>query len=918
MKSYNFIRYFIKYFLLFLCFAFSSELCAQGVFTVLPTDKSVQYLGIIFGGNVGAVTLGGGANPMLSKMFQYFNVIILGFGVIILAWVGLVALVNTAREGEAMGRKFSLWVPIRGLFGMLLLIPSPGSGYSLIQMTVMWIVLNGIGAANGIWTIILNQLALGVPSVGAIQINIANGQLDGLARSILMSLTCMNSFNQFQSSSLYQNYGPVRIIVQAQGIQYAPNQNAPTTLSQAAIVSVGVPSLGNPSVPDPTLGALCGSYNVNTSICNAASTSSTNTSACQGTFNAASITQRLNYKVGAMLAMFNVLGPAATQVATSSTPPQNGYFSAAYDAYRSGIAALAGGVNMPVGQPPTIGSPGFTAQNLGLSNAGGQANAWFQGQVSTNEAGLKSTGPALQNYGALGQGGYQTTAQAIGMGGGGAMGTGQATTAAEAAGIGTAQAAKGVATEAGLYAAAPAILGGSYAVQYAAPTIANVGNFAVQAWEQQSQVTPVTQTQVNNLLQFGWIHAGSYYYSLSQSSAQSPLGGDLQNIPSPVSQTQIPTQTGTLVANVQPQEWTAAVYSQLGNDANRSAYNNALINANQFYLADHNFTPATSLPSLGSGQASTGNQFLDQIVNALSSSYRQPIMNFIQNQLMGTGSLIQGASTDPLITIGTFGWTMMMAGEISVFVVIALCFTLLLALAAGSCMSPLAWAVNALAMQIFGVILGVVTLLWTAGATLGVYTPLVPYIIFTTTAFGWLLVVTEALVGAPIVALALVQPGGEELGNIKEGLGMIVNVFMRPTLMLFGFILAAGVLRGGLTLINFGFMKAVNDSVLPTIFSIIPTIGIYTFLVVAVVNQAFSLIYELPNRIMTYMGMRHEGFGGQVAEKMTGQAKEGFQAGAQMAQKGVSAMSEKGMAAYGQVSEKLGKAKRTSIGGGVI
>lgn len=909
---FNYLKFFLKYFLFFACFAFSSELFA-GVFDVLPTDKSKQYLGIIFGGNIGAVVLGGGTNPMLSKMFQYFNVLVLGFGVIILAWVGLVALINTAREGEAMGRKFSLWVPLRGLFGMLLLIPSPGSGYSLIQMTVMWIVLNGIGAANAVWTIVLNQLALGVPSVGNIPINITNGQLDGLARNILMSETCMVSFNQFQGSSLYQNYGPVRVIVQAQPILYSPSQSAPTTLAQTAIISVGVPNSGNPSVPDPVLGALCGSYTVSTSICNPSAMTSaggSNSTVCLDTFNAASITQRLNFKVGALLAMFNVLGPAAQTVATSNVPPPNGYFSAAYDAYRSGIANLAGGVNMQIGQPPTIGSPGFTPQNLGLTNTSAQAGSWWKGQVNQTESGLKSTGPALANYGTLAQGGYSTTAQAIGMGGGGAMGTGPATTSAEAAGIGTAQAVGLGAKEAGLYLAYPAVQGGGLAVQMAAPTVANALNWAYPTWEQQSQVVPVTQTQVNNLLQVGWIHAGSYYYSLSQSSAQSPLGNELQNIPSPAST--IPTQTGNLVANVAPQEWSSAVYNQLANDANRSVYNAALTNANQFYLADHNFTPATSLPSLGSGQASTGNQFLDQIVNALSSSYRQPIMDFIQNELMGTGAVVQG-SIDPLITIGRFGWTMMMAGEISVFVVIALTFTLLLALAAGSCMSPLAWAINGLLMQIFGVVLGVVTLLWTAGATLGVYTPLVPYIIFTTTAFGWFLVVAEALVGAPIVALALVQPGGEELGNIKEGLGMIVNVFMRPTLMIFGFILASGILRGGLTLINFGFMTAVNNSVLPTIFSIIPTIGVYTFLVVAVVNQAFGLIYELPNRIMNYMGMRHEGFGSQVGKELTGEAKQGFQAGAQIGQKGVGAMSEQAQKGYGQVASKLGHMKRTSL-----
>lgn len=963
MNQWKFFKYF-KYFLFFAFWFFSPEIFA-GVFDVMPTDKSKQYLGIIFGGNVGAISLGGGSNPMLSKMFQYFNVIVLGIGVLILSWVGIVALVNTAREGEAMGKKFSLWVPLRGLFGMLLLIPSPGSGYSLIQMTVMWIVLNGIGAANAVWTIVLNQLALGVPSVGNIPINISNGQLDGLARSILMAETCMNSFNQFKQSSLYQNYGPVRIIVTAQPIQYSPNANKPTTLTQSAIISVGVPNPGNPSTADPVLGNLCGSFTVTTSICQP-NTDNPNNNICLDTFNLASVAQRLNFKVGALLAMFNVISPAATSLASGSNPA-NGFFSASYDAYRSGIAALAGGVNMAVAQPNVIGSPGYVPPTIkgpgnisgptvgysinpvtGLPTAAGLASE-VGGQAQGSVSGAQTTGQAIENagFGLMGEVGTNTAATvaapAVVGAGVGALATGAAVQGAGAVsgealyGAGyVAGGVGGLASEAGQGAANLGISGANAAIgagstvanksieagtnianqasnfgvntaQSAVNTGYNIANYAVQNWEQQSQVVPVTQTQVNNLLQVGWIHAGSYYYSLSQSSAQNPLGNELQNIPSPLSP--IPNQAAALFPGNPPQEWSSAVYNQLGSDANRVAFNNALTNANQYYLADHNFTPATTLPSLGSGQASTGNQFMDQIVNALSASFRQPIMDFIQNELMGTGSIVQG-SIDPLVTIGRFGWTMMVAAEISVFVVIALCFTLLLALAAGSCLSPMAWAINALAMQIFGMVFAVMVLLWTAGATLGVYTPLIPYIIFTTTAVGWFLVVAEALVGSPIIALALVQPGGEELGNIKEGLGLVANVFIRPTLMIFGFILASGILRGALTLINFGFMKAVNDSVLPTVFSIIPTIGIYTFLVVGVVNQAFGLIYELPNKIMSYMGLRHEGF---KPDTMIGEAKRGFESGAAVGKAGVQAMSEKGLAAYGKMADKI--PHRKGIGG---
>jgi len=44
---------------------------------------------------------------------------------------------------------------------MALMIPAPASGYSMIQVTIMWIILQGIGAADALWTIALEGLAQG-------------------------------------------------------------------------------------------------------------------------------------------------------------------------------------------------------------------------------------------------------------------------------------------------------------------------------------------------------------------------------------------------------------------------------------------------------------------------------------------------------------------------------------------------------------------------------------------------------------------------------------------------------------------------------------------------------------------------------------------------------------------------------------
>src|SRR5256885_1748418 len=80
-KKYRYLYQFLGF---ILCYFMAPEILA-GVFDVIPTDKSKQYLGMIFGGSVGTISLGGSANPMLSKMFEKFNFIVVTAGVVVLS-----------------------------------------------------------------------------------------------------------------------------------------------------------------------------------------------------------------------------------------------------------------------------------------------------------------------------------------------------------------------------------------------------------------------------------------------------------------------------------------------------------------------------------------------------------------------------------------------------------------------------------------------------------------------------------------------------------------------------------------------------------------------------------------------------------------------------------------------------------------
>lgn len=129
-------------------------------FTPLPTDLSVNYLGQVFG-TVGTV-LHGESGQMLGQLFQVFNIGILVLAGIFLIYTIFMTVLNAAHEGEFMGKKWnSAWIAIRTILGLGLLVPSPTTGYSTIQVIVMWVVIQGCGFANLAWYNALKYISQG-------------------------------------------------------------------------------------------------------------------------------------------------------------------------------------------------------------------------------------------------------------------------------------------------------------------------------------------------------------------------------------------------------------------------------------------------------------------------------------------------------------------------------------------------------------------------------------------------------------------------------------------------------------------------------------------------------------------------------------------------------------------------------------
>ena len=156
----------MRYRLIGLCiFLFISAACAQPIapqgmsFAPPATDLSLIYLSNIFGVVDGV--LSGSGSQLFGRMMGVFNAAVLGLGSMVIMYTLIVGTLNTAQEGEFLGRHWSsVWIPIRCTAGLSLLIPK-ASGYSMIQIFIMWIVVQGVGAADRIWSSALDYLNQG-------------------------------------------------------------------------------------------------------------------------------------------------------------------------------------------------------------------------------------------------------------------------------------------------------------------------------------------------------------------------------------------------------------------------------------------------------------------------------------------------------------------------------------------------------------------------------------------------------------------------------------------------------------------------------------------------------------------------------------------------------------------------------------
>lgn len=348
-------------------------------------------------------------------------------------------------------------------------------------------------------------------------------------------------------------------------------------------------------------------------------------------------------------------------------------------------------------------------------------------------------------------------------------------------------------------------------------------------------------SEAQQAIDHGWLYAGSYYFVLTE--ADSSGSGSSLSFPVP---------------SAEPMQAKQRHQALLGDYADRTTnkfIHHKVSTAVRDYLefsGDISSGTSSQQPnSLTIQSPSIGNSQASKIMNKVAEPLRNLAYKFMDT--------LTERYEDPLASIRRVGSDIMVTVETIWFAIIIIAFILLIAGCTMSGMQPLCWAIGVIGTILMPILSFMLALLWVIGVTMGIYTPMIPYLVFTFTALGWFILVIETIVAAPIVAMGIVSPAHEVLGKAAPAVMLITGVFLRPSLMLIGFVGGVLLLKTIVEMINYGFVATLEASVAGVgVFGVIAIVCLYGGLVLALVHECFSLVYVLPDKILRWIGGQAE------------------------------------------------------------
>lgn len=822
-----------------------------------PTDVSVQLLGNIFGIVDGV--LAGSGSQIMGQLFGVFNAAVLAIGAIIITYTLFVSTLNTAHEGEFIGRKWSsIWIPVRSAAGIALLLPK-ASGYSIIQVFVMSVVVYGVGAADAVWDSALNYLERGGVLVeqAVDPTDPEFGKLTDEARDIFKIQTCMYGLQEVLEKERLDNLDR----------GYSDPGAVPDMTSTLDFIDA-YENMDHPRVDFPgDLSDAPKAYRKYTGMCGHITWSKLS----------AEESATLSGEEGVGLGLSGDVLEQAEQARTLAVQQFVSMLAGPAQTVARNQFQRSEEDRLPIGK---FRDPNAKTENL----------EWF---------GSDDKSPLLRG------------------------------------------------TE----------LKDGVAVYYGVmrPTLRALEGL-IRQHTLRSDVDPtgfIDQARAR-----GWILAGSYYFDLSQlnTMATNVLGNEDAKV------TVVSDFNESKIGDLSEahQNDLKTVSGELGDEVNiylRDAQNFPI---DYGYEEQINIDVTTPIPQ---GRSATTQPWkitipiikktitlvrpvdfsigwiFEEISTLLSDVWRTVAWKFFSLIFNHANmSQAQVSTMNPIIGLAELGRTMISVVQI-VWIGGAMFFLATSALGLIPGFSAVNYAILSFVLYFIPLLTVILSLMFVSGAMMAFYIPLVPFIIFTLGALSWFIAVIEAMVAAPIVAIGIAHPEGQSqvFGRADPAVMLLLNVFLRPSMMIFGFIGGIILSYVGIWLLNVAYAhgvrgifavtgifetKAVIGLVTPrfalSLLTLVAAIVIYGIIATIIVQKAFALIYIIPDKVLRWLqGGFQESLGQETArmiEEVKGGAESAAKAGGDREAVGAAfkEMEQKGKE-FGKEAKKRGAAKKAGM-----
>lgn len=196
-------------------------------------------------------------------------------------------------------------------------------------------------------------------------------------------------------------------------------------------------------------------------------------------------------------------------------------------------------------------------------------------------------------------------------------------------------------------------------------------------------------------------------------------------------------------------------------------------------------------------------------------------------------------------------------------------------------------------------IMGMLTPIFTLGLLLSYYLPTLPFYIWMSSVITWLLLIFEALVAAPLIAVGIAIPEGEGFigPHSRRSIFLIINIVFRPLIMITVFFFVFYAIKIITWIIGIGYILFFNGlytspfTGVLTIFMIVFLIGVF---LIFVVDRLFSLISIVPTAIFNWIegGASHLADNGRAYEKTSALSAAGTGAVGAVTKEGLKEASE--------------------------